>query len=146
MSTLCIAAAASFILSFTGKLIADAFLVTRVAIIGSLVGLEPTGNPGVAFGVRFPPQVQLLIIVGALIAVIMLARTSRPSRLNHIGFGLIIGGAFANLADRSLDGLVTDFFQVGTFPVFNVADSCITIGVALLLLEILFAGESRKGS
>ncbi len=54
---------------------------------------------------------------------------------SRVAFGMILGGAFGNVADRIRDGLVTDFLQVGTFPIFNVADSCITIGVFLLILE-----------
>jgi signal peptidase II len=55
----------------------------------------------------------------------------------QVGFGMIIGGALGNVLDRMRDGMVTDFFQVGTFPIFNVADSCITIGVIVLLLEMV---------
>jgi len=55
---------------------------------------------------------------------------------------LLIGGAAGNLTDRILHGAVTDFFEVlfGSYryPAFNVADSAITIGAILILLEILF--------
>jgi signal peptidase II len=56
-----------------------------------------------------------------------------------------LAGALANIADRLPDGVVTDYFQVGTFPIFNVADSAITIGAALLLLQVLLE-EIRKRS
>jgi signal peptidase II len=46
--------------------------------------------------------------------------------------------------DRLRDGFVTDFFQVASFPVFNVADSCITVGVALLLVESLFFSRNHR--
>ena len=51
-----------------------------------------------------------------------------------LGFGLIIGGALGNIVDRFDDGHVTDFIQIGWWPLFNIADSCISIGVIILLL------------
>jgi signal peptidase II len=75
-------------------------------------------------------------VVGvALALVVLLALAKAESLLSHTGFGVIIGGAMANIVDRYPDGLVTDFIRVGTFPSFNAADSFITVGVLLLLLE-----------
>jgi signal peptidase II len=58
------------------------------------------------------------------------------------GLSLLLGGATGNVTDRILHGAVTDFFEVwfGTYryPAFNVADSAIAIGAALILLDILF--------
>ena len=76
-------------------------------------------------------------------AVTLLAYRERKHALAQIAFGLIIGGAVGNIIDRIPDGLVTDYFQVGTFPIFNVADSAITIGAALLLLDG-FSAEWRR--
>ena len=56
------------------------------------------------------------------------------SRLVRIAFGAIVGGAIGNIADRFHYGYVVDFIDLRWWPVFNVADSCITIGVALLIL------------
>ncbi len=56
------------------------------------------------------------------------------SRLVRIAFGAIVGGAIGNIADRFHYGYVVDFIDLRWWPVFNVADSCITIGVALLVL------------
>jgi lipoprotein signal peptidase len=68
---------------------------------------------------------------------------AKGSAAQRVGFGLIIGGALGNVADRLLDGHVTDFFQVGAFPIFNVADSCITVGVVILLAESLGLFKER---
>lgn len=118
-----------------GKLLADIFIADRIALLGDAVGLVHTLNPGIAFGLRFPPIIQTLLIAAALALVVWAALKERRTTLVQVGFGLIIGGALGNLADRAGDGFVTDLFQVGAFPVFNVADSCITIGAALLLLS-----------
>ncbi len=126
-------------LSLLSKYFADTFLHTRVAIVGSFLGLDPVQNPGVAFGIRLPAIFQEVIIVAALVFVCVLAYRSERIARHDIGYGLIVGGALGNLLDRLTDGLVTDFFQVSTFPVFNVADSCITIGVCFLLADLFLS-------
>src|SRR3989344_1767463 len=123
----------AFSLSFAGRFLAESFLTERVPLLGSFVGLSPTENAGVAFGVTFFPLLQYILIGGALILVSFLAYRSRQEKISSIAFGLIIGGALGNIIDRLDDGFVTDFFQVGSFPTFNVADACITIGVVILL-------------
>jgi signal peptidase II len=127
-------AGVAFALSFLAKLLADALLVERVAIVGSFMGLQPSLNPGVAFGVRLPGVIQTPLILLALALLAYAARkAATPS--SRIGFGLLLGGALGNVVDRLPDGYVTDFFQIGSFPIFNVADSCITVGVVLLVLD-----------
>lgn len=130
-----LSAALALTLSLVGKFLADAWLDERVAIIGTSVGLVYALNPGIAFGLTFTPIVQTFLIGAALLLVLWAALKERGTPLAQTGFGLIIGGAVGNLLDRLFDGMVTDMFQVGTFPVFNVADSCITIGAALLIVS-----------
>ncbi len=139
MLILGIAIALSFALSFSTKLIADAYLHDRIAFIGSFAGLLPTRNPGIAFGIQLPGGAQELLIFIALVLVIIAALHSERSSLGDWGYGLIVCGALGNVVDRIKDGFVTDFFQVGSFPIFNVADSCISIGVAMLLAQSLFS-------
>jgi signal peptidase II len=134
----------SFLLSMTVKLLADTFLHARIPLIGRFVGLLPAYNEGVAFGIRLPGLLQPLFILAALGIVAYVAFHSAKTTLSQWGFGLILGGALGNLADRTLDGKVTDFFQVGTFPIFNVADSWITIGVVILLLESIAGAQFLK--
>ena len=66
------------------------------------------------------------------------------------GLALVLGGAFGNLIDRILLGYVTDFIQVWfgnwAFPSFNVADSAITVGAALLIIDALFVSGRSKES
>jgi len=76
----------------------------------------------------------------------MLAWKSKGNRVMALGFGLLLGGALGNIADRFDDGHVTDFIQIGWWPLFNIADSCITIGVIILLLwEMKEKGKRIKG-
>jgi len=116
---------------------ANVWLDTRIALIGDAVGLQHSTNPGIAWGVRLPPVVQPILILVALIFLSWFAWRNAQTRIAQVAFGLVLGGGAANVIDRLPDGLVTDFFQVGSFPIFNLADSCITIGVGLLLLELL---------
>lgn len=135
------------ILSVIAASAADIWLSERIAILGSFVGLQYSLNPGIAWGIRLPSGLQELLILCAIIAVGYVAYQScKPVsdisyfvfRLRQIAFGCILGGGLANMIDRLRDGFVTDFFQIGTFPIFNVADSFVTIGVSILLLELMY--------
>ena len=146
-----ITAALSGIISFLTDRLAAVVLTHRISILGSFAGLELSFNPGIAWGVRLPAGIQEAAIWIALFVVVILAyRTSDKRQVtrgkslvtDHLSlatfsYGLIVGGGIANIIDRLGDGVVTDFLQVGTFPVFNVADSCVTVGVGLLLLAAL---------
>ncbi|MBI3336977.1 signal peptidase II [Candidatus Peregrinibacteria bacterium] len=96
------------------------------------IGFPVVYNRGVAFGVRLPEPFQTIAILAALTIVIYLGLHTR-NRWEAFGFGSIIGGACANSIDRLIDGVVTDMFRVGIFPVFNAADAAITVGVILVL-------------
>ncbi len=78
--------------------------------------------------------------VAAVVLIVVLRRTAPDDRLNGYGLALVLGGAIGNLVDRLRLGHVVDFFDVyyraWHFPAFNVADSAITIGAALLVLGI----------
>ncbi len=100
-------------------------------------------NTGVAFGLFANGGVGPLVLTGIIIVgmVIWLVSTLRSGELPPTAaapIGLILDGAIANFADRLPDGRVTDFLDAGfgttRFPTFNVADTFIVLGVALLLL------------
>ncbi len=138
-----LAAIISLILSLLAKFAADTFLVARIPVLGSFAGLQYATNKGVAFSITFPGPLQGIFIGLALLGIIW-AGTKAKTLPSKIAFGMIIGGAFGNVVDRIRDGLVTDFIQVGTFPIFNVADSFITIGVTLLIAEAVIYGIKQK--
>jgi signal peptidase II len=109
-------------------------------IFGDTVELALTRNGGSAFS-RFQGITPVLAI-GAIIVTIVLARVLRNAndRVLIIALTLLLGGALGNLMDRIfrspgfLRGHVVDFVAVGWWPVFNVADSCVTIGAILLII------------
>ena len=80
--------------------------------------------------------------------VIWLARLGPRERLTAYGLALVVGGAVGNLIDRIWLGKVVDFlqwhWQDWYWPSFNLADSAITLGVVLLLIDGLFAGSQRE--
>ena len=83
-----------------------------------------------------------------LIAIILIWRalkSNRYSKTYTIALSLILAGALGNLIDRLLYGYVIDFLDFRVWPVFNVADSAITIGAVILGWVILFNKEKKPG-
>ena len=111
-----------------------------VDVLGEFVRLTFAQNSGVAFslgaGTRFP--FYLFSIAAAVVILWLLARGRVPRVGQQVALALILGGALGNLVDRITTGLVVDFIEVGLgrfrWPVFNVADSAVSIGVVLFLL------------
>ena len=105
-------------------------------------------NTGSAFGI-FRDQNTPLIVVSILgIGIlIMIYRSQRlPSALLRLSLGLQIGGATGNLVDRLRLGHVTDFMDVGAWPVFNLADASIITGLVILAWIFLVADPSEKNN
>ena len=97
-------------------------------------------NTGAAFGI-LANQGSLLTIV-SLAAVVVLVWYYRSIGLDQAlvraSLGLQLGGAVGNLVDRLRQGYVTDFLDFRIWPVFNLADASLTIGVALLFFVVIF--------
>lgn len=95
-------------------------------------------NTGVAFGMFQDANFffSILAILVSLGIVYYYPKVDEGEWIVRLALSLQLGGAVGNLLDRLLIGHVTDFISVGSFPVFNIADSCITVGVAVLLLGI----------
>lgn len=109
-------------------------------------------NTGAAFGI-FPQAGLVFTIVAVLVSLAIVFYWSYvPSqqRLVQLALAMQLGGALGNLTSRLAQGIVTDIFAVGNFPVFNVADSSISIGVAILIIatwrEERRAGAEDEGS
>jgi signal peptidase II len=127
----------------------------RRPIISNIVVLVHNQNPGIAFGVfsesSSPWLRPLLLLSSALVMALLvwLIVTGRAGGwLAQCGLALILGGAVGNSLDRLIHGGVTDFLEVRlrtfVWPAFNVADSAISIGAALVLIELLFGGKHES--
>ena len=128
-----------------------------IRVIPGFFNIVHTENPGIAFGLfadSVSPWRNVLLIgfsIGVLalisIALIRGDQGGVQSRVMRSGLGLVLGGACGNLYDRLLHGTVTDFIEVHAnqyyFPSFNVADSAITIGACLLLLDMWLSRERK---
>lgn len=115
-----------------------------ITLMGDWLTLIYSRNSGVAFGL-FPNMSQffsftsLLITLGLLYAYAY--HLPNQSLSIQLALGMIIGGAIGNIADRVRLGYVVDFISVGWWPVFNLADSGITLGVSILAFHLIFIGD-----
>jgi len=106
-------------------------------VIGDVVRFTYVRNPGVAFGLGAGLPIPYAVFSIAAIAAILYMVIRRPEQggVRLFALALILGGAFGNLVDRVRAGDVVDFIDIGIrqwrWPVFNVADSAVTVGVIL---------------
>ncbi|MRS12489.1 MAG: signal peptidase II [Actinobacteria bacterium] len=118
------------------------------ALIPGLLWLTRVKNTGAAFGM-LKGQTWLLVGVAfaVLAAVAFVAVKIRPRGVfAQFALGMVTAGAIGNLIDRLSAGGVTDFFDLGWFPVFNVADISLDVGAVLLVWWLLFDKEHRHAS
>jgi signal peptidase II len=118
-------------------------------LIPNFIYLVHSRNPGIAFGVFADSPsatTRILLILGSAAVIAALAwlfvAGHSGGALTAAGLALLLGGATGNVTDRVVHGAVTDFFEVwlGNYhwPAFNVADSAITVGAALIIIDVLF--------
>lgn len=121
----------------------------RHEVVRHFIYLVHSKNPGIAFSLfadSGSPWLRVVLVGGALVVIcalawLLVAGHSGPQAC--AGIALLLGGATGNVTDRILHGGVTDFLEVWIasyrWPAFNVADSAITIGAILLILDLIFA-------
>lgn len=126
-------------------MLVDVMNPPRVMPLAPFLNIVLVMNPGVSFGIlgSAPQWVGWVLVVFALaiVAALSIWLRSVTERLLAAGLGLVVGGAVGNVVDRVRFGAVVDFLDLhwGGFhwPAFNVADSAITVGVVLLILDAL---------
>ncbi len=113
-------------------------------LLGEVLRLTYIENPGMAFGIQFGNAAFFTVFAAfATVAIFIFIVRARAERLAlRLALALILGGAIGNLIDRFLYGKVVDFIDIGLgntrWPVFNLADSAVTIGMVLLLGLMVF--------
>lgn len=110
-----------------------------IPIIEEVFHLTYILNPGAAFGMFAHNRLFFIAIAIVVIGIIIWARReilASPWEVKA-GCGLFLGGAIGNLIDRARQGLVIDFFDFRIWPVFNIADIAICIGVGLIIWNLL---------
>ena len=107
---------------------------TEVPVIDHVVGITNVHNSGAAFG--FAPAAAIIFLTASVVVsigiAVYVARHPGDLRTDAI-LGLVMGGTVGNGFDRLVYGTVTDFVNIHFWPVFNVADSAISLGVVALL-------------
>ncbi|ANA81701.1 lipoprotein signal peptidase [Paenibacillus vortex V453] len=126
-------------------------LYEQIPVIGDFFLITSSRNRGAAFGILqdqlwFFIVVTLIVVAGIIWYLQKVVKEGR--RLLPTALALVLGGALGNFIDRLVMGEVVDFLQFNfgsyTFPIFNIADSCIVIGVALIILDTLLDGRREK--
>jgi signal peptidase II len=124
-------------------------LYEQIPVIGNFFLITSHRNRGAAFGILEGQRWLFIVITIVVVIGIVwyLRKTVKAGqKLLPVALSLVLGGAVGNFLDRAISGEVVDFAQFNfgsyTFPIFNVADSAIVIGVALIILDTLL--ESRR--
>jgi signal peptidase II len=144
------------------------FLGESRPLLGEVLRLTFVENPGMAFGIGWGDAkiiLTLLTIVIVVLIVKMIMQTPSSARIVRVSLTLLLGGAVGNLIDRMFYGVmygegplfygkVVDFLQVDIpdvslfgelythWPVFNIADSCVTVGVVTLLIATMISDQN----
>jgi signal peptidase II len=114
--------------------------------VGGPLSIHHVQNSGIAFGL-FASATAAVIVLTALAVgwmLVFFARSGSRHPVLPVALGLVIGGSVSNLVDRVRLGHVTDFLDLKFWPAFNLADSFIVVGVAILLLALVAADRAPR--
>lgn len=145
-----IIAVISLVADQLSKVIVDTFITLNesIAIIRNFFWLAYYHNYGAAWGILADHQ--YILIATAILTIVLIYRymfTFQHNKRNNLAFGLIIGGITGNLLDRLIFRYVRDFLAFKIFgyyfPVFNISDMSLVIGVFLLIISI-YKGDDRR--
>ena len=123
-----------------------------MTLVPDLVTLHYTRNPGIAFSLipELPVAVRVplfgaITLAAAAIIIHLLRLTPAAAVRAPMGLGLVLAGALGNQVDRFHYTYVVDYLLISRYwPIFNLADACITAGIALLILDLLFAPRPEE--
>jgi len=123
----------------------------HIAVIDNLFYLELRYNTGAAFSLfeKHPGILTAVSVAVSLMVLVWLIATPGKDRIAALALCLVLSGAIGNLIDRFQAGQVTDFIRVHfavinwSWPTFNIADSAICVGMAILMLYIFIVGEKK---
>ncbi len=117
----------------------------EVKVLGPL-SIHHVQNSGIAFGF-FASATSIVIVLTAFAVgwmLLFVARSGSRHPVLPVALGLVIGGSISNLVDRVRLGRVTDFLDLASWPAFNLADTFIVVGVAILLLALFAADRPAR--
>ena len=117
-----------------------------VELVSGVLDLTYTENTDVGFSllravpveIRRPLLIALGVLMVPLLALMWFYRRRDATRAEHVAYALFLAGALGNVGDRIMRGYVIDFIHLHHWPIFNVADICLTVGAILLLFSTAF--------
>jgi signal peptidase II len=146
IALLAVAGAALFADQLTKQVIARTLDIGQSVDIVGPFSVRHVENSGIAFGF-FSSRTTIVIAVTAVAVGWMLwffARSGRRHPVLPVALGLVLGGSIANLIDRVRLGRVTDFLDLEAWPAFNLADTFIVVGVAVLFSALILADRPHR--
>ena len=138
-----------FLIPFLGLLIADQAVKhlvrttmvqgQSIPIIENIFHITYIENPGAAFGILANQRMLFLILTAVIVGVMiyLYCSLSNKKSLTAISLGIVVSGAIGNFIDRFMQGTVTDFLDFRIWPIFNIADIAICVGLALICYFII---------
>ena len=147
-----IIAAVLIVADYITKLWAERVLtkISSIPLIENVFHLTYVENRGIAFGMFSGGRVVFIAVSLIVMAVLLIIVFKTPKDTRTVwlkgGASLVIAGAIGNLIEHIVKGYVVDFFdfRLINFPVFNVADIAVCVGVVMLLIHFLFAEDSKS--
>ena len=142
-----------FLIPFLGLLIADQAVKhlvrttmvqgQSIPIIENIFHITYIENPGAAFGILANQRMLFLILTAVIVGVMIYLYFSLSNKksLTAISLGIVVSGAIGNFIDRFMQGTVTDFLDFRIWPIFNIADIAICVGLTLICYFIIIKGE-----
>jgi signal peptidase II len=146
VSLLAVAGAALIADQLTKQVVGRTLEVGERVDIAGPFSIQHVQNSGIAFGL-FSSRTTIVIAITAVAVAWMLwffARSGRRHPVLPVALGLVLGGSLANLSDRVRLGHVTDFLDLEAWPAFNLADTFIVVGVAVLFAALVLADRPRR--
>jgi signal peptidase II len=137
--------AVAYVIDVGTKILAVELLQDRdpIELVPGVLSLTFTRNPGAAFGLATGLTLILSLVAAVVVAVVIRMATRLRDPIWAVGLGLLLAGALGNLTDRIfrdpgvLRGHVVDFLELPNWPIFNVADVCITVAAVLVIVQSL---------
>ena len=114
-----------------------------IPIIENIFHITYIENPGAAFGILANQRMLFLVLTALIVGVMIYLYFSLNNKksITAISLGVVVSGAIGNFIDRFMQGTVTDFLDFRIWPIFNIADICICVGLALICYFVIIKGE-----
>ncbi len=120
------------------------YLGESAAVIENIFHITYITNTGTAFGMlqKYGSILLIFSIIAIILISILVFKQKTHSLTHSLALSLILGGAFGNLFDRIFRGEIIDFLDFRIWPIFNIADSAITVGIAILFIHSITAKKT----